>query len=352
MNSSIWPLEFELYNSGCTNDQLKMLVNKDYILGFEKNTGIRRVPTFYWTTEIYSFGRCYREVSGWPYWLPIPVYGDHGVCFLSKFEPHELESTSRVHFSWYERRVNSLRDSNAKNVIHITHPWIAYRIKKQISVKSEAKGTLIFYSHSNVGIDVNIDDDEYFNDLFELDAAYKPFVVCLHQHDIDKGVHLRLRKYGLPIITMGYTNSFMFVDRFYDVVTQFKYATSPKGGSELFYCHEVGVKYFIYGRNPRYVNVSHKQKPLGDLESYECDLAKVSTKIKRDLFYLNSKGFDDVDSKQAFVSEVLGLRQLEVISGMELRQIFLKEMLLNWYKYLWEVSKKVAIRILGLRAGK
>jgi hypothetical protein len=260
----------------------------------------------YWPVELYSFGKCYRDWLNLPFWAPLPLYGDHGVNVRSGgLAKHEQEAKPETFLTWDKRRVASLRKEAKKKIIHIRHPWVTYRRKHGLKLKKEARGTLIFYSHSNAGIEIlDHDWNKYFLELKALPDEFHPLVICMHRHDIQKGYHKTVKKYGLPIISAGETSSPYFVDRFYDMISRFTFATSNSGGSELFYCEEFGVRYFIMGEKPKYFNFTDEQIKKGVMQP-ENSHAKYLENTKRRLFTqcppLQS------EEKVRFVSETLGL---------------------------------------------
>jgi hypothetical protein len=110
------------------------------------------------------------------------------------------------------------------------------------------------------------DFDSYFKKLQNLPDEYSPIVISMPMHDINKGLHKLIRKFGFPLITAGNTSSPFFVDRFYDLATQFKHATSNSIGSQLFYCSELGMDYFLYGDSPKSQEGQLKQVVNNDPE--------------------------------------------------------------------------------------
>lgn len=327
LSSSLWPDDICNGNSGFSDEQLTQIASRKFTKKFDKRYGSKQVPPLFWTTELYSFGKCYREVYGWPWYLPIPVYGDHGVSMAGKMQEHEISNASHYHLTWYKDRFESLcRNYSNKTILRVTHPWVAYRHKLGISQKKNSEGTIVFYSHSNSGIEIeDYDNDEYFSKLKSLPSEFHPIYICLHMHDIDKGLHLHLRKYGLPVVTMGNTSSFFFVDRFYNMISNFKYASSASGGSDLYLCHEFGLDYFIFGEKPNYINYSNSQNPLGPLTRRYDDLFTRTQKEKREKFLMK----EDFSFAPRHERDSLVMRALCVGegSGNELKDIFKKEVM-------------------------
>ncbi|WNC22418.1 hypothetical protein RHG98_00695 [Thermosynechococcus sp. PP22] len=315
----------------------------EYICSEKVDTRIKsnfaRLPALFWPTELYSFGRCYRLWLKWPDILPIPVYGDHGVALSGELQEHEINNKAAYHLSWYKQRVISIERYQIKKVVHITHPWVMYRKIAGYNLKEKAKGTLIFYPHSIDRVEIiDYDWDEYFHNLESLEDRYKPFVICMHMHDVKKGYHKKLRKYNIPIVSAGETLSPLFVDRFYDLVSNFLYATSPTGGSELFYCEEIGVKYFILGKEPVYYNFSHPQNPLGVIKPRD-EVAMISHQIKKELF--SSLPPENSYEKKQFVSDVLGLELDSLAIAKKLKTIFFIETI----RLLPAVSLNILLRL-------
>jgi len=185
--------------------------------------------------------RCYREWLNWPQWLPIPVYGDHGVALSSALEPHERTNRGQHTPHMVKERAANNENLRERRVLRIQHPWVTFRRAAGIDRHPEHRGTLIFYSHSNDGIEIEgYDFKAYFDKLRRLPEEYHPFVVCMHMHDVRKQYYKIARSLGLPVVTCGNTSSARFVERFYDLTSRFSFATSNLGGSEVLLLHRDG----------------------------------------------------------------------------------------------------------------
>jgi len=306
--------------SGFSNEELELICDWG-LRGYDKKLPYKPAHWMYWPAELYSFGRCYRDWLGIPSWVPLPIYGDHGVALSGQLSPHEIEAKPKVFVTWFKDRAESLAKEKQKDILRIPHPWITFRRKYGFEKFPSAKGTLVFYAHSNSGIEiVDHDWDGYFSELKNLPDEYHPLVICMHRHDVEKGYHRHIRKYELPIISAGETSSPYFVERFYDIISRFQFATSNSGGSELFYCEELGVRYFIYGEKPVYINQGHDQNPFGVLKPQN-NLDRETGEKKRRLFgqFPPKSNFE----KDGFVREILGLDVDEKLAKAQLKQALL-----------------------------
>ena len=320
---SIWPKYVESQPwQGMSHDTLiKLCGESSYPSKIDKLFDC--LPKPYWTTEVYGFGRCYRDWLNWPRILPIPVYGDHGVNLTPSLYPHETDNTAKYHLTWLKQRVAAGAKQTQKKIVEICHPWVTYRKSRGISVSPDASGTLIFLPHSTDLVEVDdFDYAEYINDLLALPEHFKPLIACVHMHDIAKGLHKKVKALGIPVVTFGNVSDSYFVDRFYDIAAKFEYATSNFGGSELFYCEDIGVKYFVRGKIPNYINMGDGNLPKGPMRKPGKDNDYLKLK-KLELFAV----FPPVPSeeKNLFVSGCLNSKENVSLSRNDLRKIFVHE---------------------------
>lgn len=344
----LWPSDMaEKIHSGFSDDEIESLCDWG-LRGYDRKLPYKSPQWLYWPAELYSFGRCYREWLGLPSWFPLPLYGDHGVAASGELSSHEKISKPKVHLTWFKGRAESLKkNSSSKKILHIPHPWVTFRHRHGFKKKKNACGTLVFFSHSNDGIEiVDYDFEKYFSDLKLLPDEYHPLVICMHRHDVEKKYHLKMRKYGLPIISAGETSSPYFVERFYNMISNFNFATSNSGGSELFYCEEFGVPYFIKGEQPTYVNFWHQEAPLGPLKNTD-EMNKNTTFEKIALFSI----FPPINSgeKERFVSDILGLDVDVDYAKKELKKLLLVEYARHIPEVMFRLTQSVILWILPFR---
>lgn len=299
----IWPQNLEKkLSTGFTDQELENLCAID-TPDPEKN--FFSAKKLFWTSELYGFGKSFRTWLNWPFYLPLPFYSDHGISREGLLFKHEQESASRYHFVWNKGRFEFSRSLFKKRMIRVPHPWIAYRHRSGYMPKPNRKGTLVFYPHTTYSSDIEFDANKYIEDLKALPDFFKPLVICLHPTDVQKGLHLYLRQVcDFPIISAGNNLVGSFVDRFYTIISHFRYATSPYGGSELYYCQEFGVFFFIHGEVPKIINLSEPNTPLGEIEYQDIIHQKIDN-LKFDLFKNISPG--PSPEKSDFLISMMGL---------------------------------------------
>jgi hypothetical protein len=302
-------------------------------------TGV--APWVYWTSELYCFGKCLRVQGIYPRALPVFVYADHGVALHSNLFPHERGNSSRVHLVFHPFKEERYRDFPDKQVLRIPHPWIYYRRSRGIRHSQLASGTLVFVPHHAPGVKwENHTTGEYFESLRRLPAKYHPIVLCLHMHDVNAGIHRELRNLGFPIVTAGNTSSVDFVDRFYELVRHFAYATSQGWGSQVAYCVELGVPYFFLGERPRLINLSSKELPVGEVRFQDEHHEKYEMRAEA----LFRTPLEDVSAEQReFVQSLLGLDART--SRAQLSWILWREFFRNWRNW-WSVWLKPGVASL------
>ena len=210
-----------------------------------------------WESETYSHGKIFREWARYPRLLPLFFSSDHGVNWSSIFWKNEQESKGIDYLTWNYKKFLNHKNKSKKKVHYVPHPWTFYRRTLRATETPNREGTLVFFPHSTSNSVVRYNSlDGYFNELENLDNKYHPLVLCLSHHDVNKGLHSQLRKYSLPIITLGNATERNFVDNFYNVLNNFKYATSPDYGSQVCFAIEAGVPYFLLGEKPQYFEIN------------------------------------------------------------------------------------------------
>lgn len=333
----------EFLDLGFSDDQLEILCDSNYYEK-DKSYGLKQSPWLFWTTELYSFGKCYRHWLKWPYWLPIPLYGDHGADPDGELYKHEMENKAKYHFCFYSGRYNAIRNQDTDKIpIRVPHPWVTYRRSIGFSQIKNPIGCLVFIPHSVPGIEVNELDlnlQRFFDSLKKLFDTNE-ISLCVHMHDVRNKLHIQLRKYGFPIFTVGNSSSNLFVDRFYQLIRNFQAAASNNSGSQLYYCAELGLDYFLIGDEVEYTNISHSEMPPGKIIPSQIRIDALENDKR---FFMEKIG--DHHDMQNWINDVLGINQIERVSVKKIRRIMIVESIRLLPSVLLVSVKCSLIRIL------
>ena len=308
-------------------------------------------PWATWESENTSFGKTFREWAYYPKSLPLFINSDHGVHWESRCWPNEINNKYTTFFTWNSKKNDLMRENHKKKSYYVPHPWVNYRKKHFPVLPNSRSGTLVFFPHSNATTTpVYKDIDKYITDIKTLPEKHQPVVICLMEHDIHKGLHKKLRKYNIPLVTVGAVNSQSFVDRFYSLAYQFRYTSSPNIGSHTYYILEAGVPFFLFGACPEYQikgsdAVKDGKQNLSDYGDEE-DIREF-LKIKT----LLSAVVDEVTNEQYILaSKYLGLDSR--LSGLEAMLILWRELLLHidevalmYFKQLYRLLIKLKLSI-------
>lgn len=305
-----------------TDEELERRCRKGY-------TG--SAPWIYWPAENYSFGHATRVNTGYPKWLPMFVYSDHGCGLHTHLTKHELDNSSRIHLTWNCQKSVKYSNHEKHRTLLVKHPWMDYRLAKGYRRKSgSCAGTLVFFMHGTPSVEWSgHDDDVYFEELKSLPEKFHPIVLCLHLHDVNAGFHKKLRQYGLEIVTAGNTSNTDFVDEFYRIVQSFRYATAQAWGSYVPYCVEMGIPFFFFGEAPTLINKSDKDFELGVTpEFFGVEHQELMCRAKE----LFSFPVDVVTSEQvSFVKKYLGFDS--TVSHEQLKAVLWTEFFYHWRRW-------------------
>jgi hypothetical protein len=229
------------------NSEKNNLLNKE-ILKLNKKKYIFRLGYTNWISEVSGLGKTFRYFLKYPSFLPLFFGSDHGVNIGSRYYDFE-KNNYNIFFSWNKRKIEFLKKIKHLKSYYIAHPFIFYRRNKlQYLFFKKKRGTIIFFPHSNDNIVVKFNIAEFVDEIKRLKPQFKPISVCLMQYDVNKKNLRYLRSNNINIVTAGHVENYDFVDNFYKMISNFKYAASPKVpfvGSNLFYCVEASIPFFF-----------------------------------------------------------------------------------------------------------
>jgi predicted O-methyltransferase YrrM len=254
--------------------------------------------------EYYGGGRELRRYGLCPPFMPICCMSTHGVALwdypqnyqLATNFPAMLVNSHRMKIAWLQR-------SKIRCFV-ITNPFILYRRRQRIRRVKNPIGSIAFFSHSTAEIDVHVDVANYIEQLRALPEAFQPVTVCLHFRDVEKGLHREFISRGVKCVSAGHWLDPKFIERFYAIVAEARYATSNSIGSYVFYCVELGIPFSLCGDEPVYFNRADLSLPKGS-EATAFFLNHAAHQKAMSLFAGVQKEIN-VDQKR-FVDEELGV---------------------------------------------
>jgi len=282
-------------------DSLQNWLRCSRLLGQIANISNMFVPSRkFWTWGLYGLGFALKSNLGLPQRQRLKLGSDHGVSLSTSPSRAEKAMESSIFITWSKWRAENMKFSDGRTVLQVQHPWVPFRKANNIILSKEPAGTLVFVPHSVPGIpSPALNLNAYITFINSLPKEFHPLTFCLHFNDMRRGLDKDIKKRGFRVTTAGNTLHPRFANRFYSILRDFEYATSPTIGSQLFYAHELGVKYFIHD-----YQVKARGEELvdaGDAAWLKTLVARIEEAFSRDKLNLYSAIKDDI------VRDALGL---------------------------------------------
>lgn len=280
---------------------LRLLTRSSRLFAVLQNLAIGRKPSKqFWTWEVYGLGSATKDLLDLPPNQTLKCGSDHGILLETEPSEQEINLGSDLFVTWSKWRAD-LMFPDGRRVVQMQHPWISFRHKYQFRKPrgEDSRGTLAFVPHSVPGL---ISEDfklsTYLDELLSLPVEFHPISVCFHVHDVSfENIMLTLQM-GIGVETVGSSLSPTYTSRFYNMIRDFKFATSPSIGSQLFYCQEFGVEYFLFDPSKRF-----QRQPL----NYDGPIPDVALQSRLEELFTLEGIWQNKDAKDLIVSDALGL---------------------------------------------
>ena len=149
----------------------------------------------------------------------------------------------------------------------------------------------------------------------------QPVSVCLHYHDINKGLHKIFLDHNIEVLTVGHPFHPDFIDRFYNLLRNYKYVTSNEFGSYTYYAVEMEIPFFLYGNPAQFINKGDENYEKGIYDSY-----KNSKQMKKALELFADTTLVVTPEQRKFVELELGIDTSisRIEAGLILYGLYLK----------------------------
>lgn len=247
-------------------------LSEEQILALCKEDNVDRGKSTwkYWTSEVYSFGKHYRNYGFYPEKKPLLVYSEHAVD-NPNVGLNEIENDANAMLVFSKEKYDKYKKISNKPCYIITNPMVWYRKSNNIAQTGNAIGTLAFPVHSTPKTETIFDIKSYITDLKKMPENMQPVCACLHMHDINNGQYKIFLDNNIPVYTAGNAYDIKFAQRFYNILKNFKFACSNTIGSYAYYSVEMGIPFSLFGKTPKYINIDDPNLPEGEYKIEEMD---------------------------------------------------------------------------------
>lgn len=212
----------------------------------------------------YGYNLILKKYCKFPWYLPLPAHMEHGWSPLDEPLKSDLAEDKPVMLVFSQRRAKIWAKKSKIPVFTMGAPFILYKKMQRISQKKDARGTVVYPSHSTYFARSRFDIEKYCRFLKKLPKEFQPITICLFWLDyIDKRSDI-YRKYDFKVTSAGVkiANSLDFVKKFYKILSSHKYATSNDVGSYTFYAVDLGIPFFLSGKMPTVINRGGRDKNI------------------------------------------------------------------------------------------
>lgn len=270
--------------------------------------------------QLYGFNKIIKNYAKYPRILPLPCHMEHGWGVESYPIITDLSIENPLMLVFSKRREKDWKNKSSTPVAVMGSPFVHYKNMHKITQKNDAKGTIVFPSHSTLYTKSKFSRLEFCKKLKKLPKEFQPITICLFWLDYIDPVSEIYHKMGFKVVTAGpkINNSLSFVKNFYNILSNHKYATSNDVGSYTFYAINLGLPFFLIGESPLLLNSELKDMNMGKQGRIE-DFA-IGRKTRKLFSTSPVKTISKIQSQ--FVADELGIH--DCLSPTKMRSLFWK----------------------------
>lgn len=236
-------------------------------------------------SKFYGIDAIAKKYLGFPDWFPLAQIAllEHGIALqYKKFHGKWQQATNEILCVDTKVRKDLLTGQNKDSIV-LGPLFVHARRVHNIQPNKDAKGTLVYPVHSAYNYEMKFDWDKYIQSLLALPEKYHPFTASIYWLDVMKGKHKLFEKYGIKTVTNGHLYDPDFTKNCVDYIAQHKYTTGNELVSTLFYAVEMGVPFFIFGRDQKSENDNPEYRKEVDNDPHVVKLRNLFTKSADDL---------------------------------------------------------------------
>lgn len=250
-----------------------------------------------WVAEVYGAGKLFREYGWYPRFLPLFIQVSHSIAMYDEPAHLDLVHPFRDMFYFSERMVAAWKERTNRPVSLIESPYSFYCRTRKIEKKSTATGTLVFPAHETHWVKGHTNYEELVGLLKSLAPEFQPVGVCMYWLDIESNKHRIFIDNGFPVYTAGHWANEHFVDNFYEILRNYKYALSNMIGSYTYYAISLGLPFSVIGSIGEIVNLGdegmakrktsdrrqwkHYSALLAEVEGLRTEISPVAAELVR-----------------------------------------------------------------------
>lgn len=268
----------------------------------------------------YGFNKIIKEYAGFPQYLPLPCHSEHGWTVLPNALKSDLVTDKPLMLVFSKRREKLWKKASDTPVLVAGAPFVHYKNMRGLKQKASAKGTVVFPSHSTMDLKIQFSVEDYCRELKKLPKIYHPITICLFWLDYISPRRKSYLSAGFKVVTAGpkITNSLSFVNNFYRILSDHRYATGNEVGTSMLYSVDFGLPFFITGPAPTLHNLGKRDINVNLTSTiYDYEIGKSTTEL------FSTGPVTQISSKQReFVDRELGTT--DSISGPELKKALWK----------------------------
>ncbi|MDR2624599.1 MAG: hypothetical protein LBC39_08590 [Methanobrevibacter sp.] len=240
----------------------------------------------------YGLGNCLKKYCGFKEDYKIKAFFEHGIVFSNHLEgPIRIhESLPSVVSSSFRKEI--IENQKHNNGVYAIGPYIAYvdsllsKEETENEKKRLGKNLLIFPAHSVKESKQNYDVENFCEKIKEISTDYDSVRVCLYWKDVTNGYGELYKQYGVEVVTAGYINDPLFLNRLRSIIECSTVTMSNKIGTH--------VGFTLYLKKPHYIiNIKTESQ-----EAIDTTINKMVNKAKFKLQKRIKENNNDKDIKQ------------------------------------------------------